>query len=391
MGSSGAGPSAVGFSLSRGGPFHRLLEALRLLGPRGLVSVRGAIALGLFAWLPLLVLALVERHAFGGHGALLADVHAWVTFLGALPLLLLAEHEIDLRLGMAVDYLHAADMVGERARPALDAALAELRRSLDERGAELLLAVIAYAATVPIATAGATSWKLLDAATPAARLSLAGWWSTLVSVPLATFLLLRWLWRIALWARFLARLARAPLRLVPLHPDRLGGLGAVEAAHASVALVALAVSASAMAGIATRVLRTGAPVLAYKPLLVATLLLPPLLFMAPLIVFAPALRRQRLRCLERFGVTGAHFGRAYDARWLDRRAEVGPDELGSPEHEAFSGLSESFTRASATRRIPIGNDTVLLLLMATGLPILVLLATEIPLGEILRSARVLLG
>ena len=57
------------------------------------------------------------------------------------------------------------------------------------------------------------------------RPSLAGWWLGLVSLPLFQFLLLRWYFRIFIWARFLWHVSRVELSLVPSHPDKLGGLG----------------------------------------------------------------------------------------------------------------------------------------------------------------------
>ena len=39
------------------------------------------------------------------------------------------------------------------------------------------------------------------------------------------FLLLRWYFRLFIWARFLWQVSRIELKLMPLHPDRCGGLG----------------------------------------------------------------------------------------------------------------------------------------------------------------------
>lgn len=53
----------------------------------------------------------------------------------------------------------------------------------------------------------------------------AGLWLTWVSNPIMQFLLLRWYLRIFIWARFLWRVSRIDLALLPTHPDRNGGLG----------------------------------------------------------------------------------------------------------------------------------------------------------------------
>ena len=57
------------------------------------------------------------------------------------------------------------------------------------------------------------------------KLSLAGMWYGYVSLPLFQFLLMRWYFRLFIWARFLWQVSRIDLSLVPTHPDRVGGLG----------------------------------------------------------------------------------------------------------------------------------------------------------------------
>lgn len=43
--------------------------------------------------------------------------------------------------------------------------------------------------------------------------------------PLFSVLRLAWVWRLVLAGIVLLRIARLPLKLVPSHPDRVGGLG----------------------------------------------------------------------------------------------------------------------------------------------------------------------
>ena len=52
---------------------------------------------------------------------------------------------------------------------------------------------------------------------------------TRVSVPLFQFILLRWYFRIFIWARFLWQVSRIDLAYAPAHPDRLGGSGSCPA------------------------------------------------------------------------------------------------------------------------------------------------------------------
>ena len=66
---------------------------------------------------------------------------------------------------------------------------------------------------------------------PSRRKGLAAWWWWHACLPLARFLLLRWLVRLALWTYFLWRVSRMELNLLPHHYDKAGGLGELEAVH----------------------------------------------------------------------------------------------------------------------------------------------------------------
>ena len=57
------------------------------------------------------------------------------------------------------------------------------------------------------------------------RPQLAGWWYLIVSLPLFQFILLRWYFRLFIWARFLWQVSRLPLAYAPMHPDRMAGIG----------------------------------------------------------------------------------------------------------------------------------------------------------------------
>ena len=84
-------------------------------------------------------------------------------------------------------------------------------------------------------------------ATPTAAgmtLSRTGVWYAYVSLALFQFLLMRWYFRIFIWARFLWHVSRIELSLIPTHPDRVGGLGFL--ANTVYAFVPLAVAHGAL-------------------------------------------------------------------------------------------------------------------------------------------------
>ena len=56
-------------------------------------------------------------------------------------------------------------------------------------------------------------------------LSWAGEYARFISNPLFLFLVLRWLWRFAVWTLLLSAISKLSLRLTPMHPDKTAGLG----------------------------------------------------------------------------------------------------------------------------------------------------------------------
>ena len=87
---------------------------------------------------------------------------------------------------------------------------------------EVVILVAAYLTTLSVRSpellmSSVSSWHLVQ--TPSGEtLSYAGWWFGLISVPIYRFLLLRWVWRMFLWASSLWRVSRLNLVLIPTLP-----------------------------------------------------------------------------------------------------------------------------------------------------------------------------
>jgi hypothetical protein len=146
-----------------------------------------------------------------------------------MPLLILAELGVHLRMRKLVGHFFDRDLIADADQPRMTAAIESAFRWRNSLAAELLLLVAIYAIGIPMReylAVDASTWASgSPGGTGFARLSAAGWWHALVSVPAFQFLLLRWYFRVFIWARFLWQVSRIDLQLVPTHPDRVGGLG----------------------------------------------------------------------------------------------------------------------------------------------------------------------
>ncbi|TPV99484.1 MAG: hypothetical protein USCAAHI_01081 [Beijerinckiaceae bacterium] len=100
----------------------------------------------------------------------------------------------------------------------------------------------------------------------------------------------RWIWRIALWCRFLWRLAKLDLHLVPIHPDGAGGLGYLEIVQTHFTALVLAISIVVSASFAEEISSGRTVFEVIYPAFALTLIMELALIFLPPCVFAFRLR-----------------------------------------------------------------------------------------------------
>ena len=176
------------FSLVCGGPLYRLWRGVRLSGDGMEFTRRRVLAAAMLGWLPLLLLSIVEGHAWGGGVALpfLRDIETHARLLLMGPLLILAEVTVHRVLSAIVRQFIERGLVPEAARAKFDAAIGSAMRLRDSVLAELLMIVFVYTIGVPRIwrdqmTVDVNSWY----ASPVGgelQATYAGWWLALLPV-----------------------------------------------------------------------------------------------------------------------------------------------------------------------------------------------------------------
>jgi hypothetical protein len=355
--------------------------------PRGLR--RRVAAVVLVAWLPLLLLTAASGQLAGGVDVpFVRDLEAHVRMLVVIPLLLVAEVEARAFLPMVVQEFVRRDLIPAGDLPRYESAIEAGRRLRNSARAEAVLVVLVYAVFIGVVwrqygSIYASTWYSTRSAA-GNDLSPAGWWYVMVSLPLVQFLILRWYLWILTWARFLWQASRIPLRLVPTHPDRAGGLGFLEGSGYIFMLVAVAHGAIAAGPIASLIFFKGAALPEFVDELAMVVAWVILMIYGPALFFSAQLIAAKKTGLFAFGRLAQRYVREFDARWLANSAPPENEPLmGSADIQSLADLGNAYTNVEGLRLFPMSYVAMLRLGAITLLPVAPLLLTMVPLDKLL--------
>ncbi|MGE0153044.1 MAG: hypothetical protein AB7R90_10525 [Reyranellaceae bacterium] len=368
-----------GFSLVRGGPIYRLLNAVGL-APTGL---RGAIILSAvlagFCLVPLVVLTGFAGTLSGPMAGvpLSGDFGALGRFLIGLPALVLIAPDSDRLLRLVLSHFVTAGIVRRADRPAFAGILRDALRLRDATWPELILVAGAF---VPALMAleqapllpPLPGWRLADGG-----LSPAGIWFDFVAKPLWLLIALLWVWRLALWALMLARICRLDLALHAAHPDGVGGLGFVPAMQQRFSRCAFAGGVIFAGAAANEIVYGEMPLSDAGWVLAAYIACATFVLCVPLLVLTPTLVRLKRRGILAYGALGNAYMLAFDAKWLGARGDAaglvekvraGPlDELGG-DYGSLTDLNASYLIAQRIPIVPINRWVLAGIVLPAALP-----------------------
>jgi hypothetical protein len=371
-----------------GGPLFQFLRKVRLSdNALGLVRRRVAAAI-LVMWAPLMALSALQGGLIGPGRAtpFIHDVGFQLRFLVVTPLLIVAELVVHRRLRPIVNEFRVRRLIRAGAATDYDEAVQQAARWRNSVLAEALMIVLIYVVGMLFtmhrySTLGGGAWFASSSGT---RLSLAGLWLVFVSLPMQQFLLLRWYYRLFIWARFLWRIARLDLDLNATHPDKAGGLGFLSDSLAAFAPIAAAHGVLFAGMMADRIFFAGATLPDFKMEVFGGAVFLTLLFAGPLTVFGPLLARVKRTGLREYGALGQTYAREFRDKWLVGAAPAGEPLIGSGDIQSLADFGNSFASAEQMRIAPIRPTALLYFVAAFLAPIL-------PLGLTMMSAEKLIG
>jgi hypothetical protein len=376
------------FSLVLGGPLYQFLVRSKLIKPPfGNLGWR-IIVITALAWLPLVALTALEGRLTGGVPMpFLYDYEVHTRLLFSLPLLVLAELIVHVRLRAIAAQFLERHIVTPNLHAAFDAVLASAMRLRNSFGAEIVMLLLAFLVgpfvwRETLALKSDTWYTTVTG--PSLGATAAGRWYMFVSVPVFQFIMLRWYYRLFIWCRFLFKVSRLELNLVPLHPDRCCGLGFLgNVVFAFVPL--LAAHSGIVAGfVANRILHEGAKLPDYKVELIAMAVFLLSIVLGPICVFAPSLNRARLAGLRTYGRLASDYVVGFAGKWDHSNGPQAEPLLGSADIQSMADLDSSYAIVKEVKLVPFGRDTILRFILVIAIPIAPLTLTMISLDELLK-------
>jgi hypothetical protein len=381
-------PEIESFSLVLGGPLYQLLRKAHLEAESvEFHLLRRVVAFVLVTWLPLLVLTIVGGTWITGVDVpFIADVETHVRFLLVVPLFVLAELVVHRRMRVIVVQFVDRGLVPEAALARFHAALASAVRWRNSIPAELALLALVYSLGVFIrsdvlALQAPTWYAQPDDGVMSA--TTAGLWLQWVSNPLLQFLLLRWYYRIFVWARFLWQVSRIDLALMPTHPDRNCGLGFLGGSAYALSPLLMAHGAAVAGYAASLIFYQGASLAEFELEIVVLVALLLVVVVGPLTVFAPKILAAKRKGLHEYGVLAAEYARRFEQRWVRQPDHDGQALLGAADIQSLADLDGAVSIIKSVAPLPVSRETLFQLILATVLPFAPLLFTLFPLEELL--------
>ena len=320
---------------------------------------------------------------------ILKDLSIHVRLLISLPLVFVAERLLDRSGRRAIARLFAEDFVPPALEERARAIVGSAERWRDSPLIETILLLVAMASGVAsllgILPVAGIVHGIVDS-----RASVAHIWYALVCLPIVQFVFWRSLFHWGLWVRVLGGFSRVPLRLLPMHADRRGGIGFLKQPSITYgAVLLLAMGSTLCAGWGTKILLYGSGIDDFKPLFLAFVLITTIIAFAPLLLFVPQLFAARGEGRRLYGGLVTDYARALQERWVGGRARK--DLLGSPDFQSLADLGASYSENVQNMQLLLfGLRDVLSLFIVSLLPAIPVLLLEQSVSDVLKRLLQLL-
>ncbi len=377
--------SADEISLFRGGPFYRAQAFMHLIEPGRWNFGRRVVFILAISWLPLVIVtALFVPDQLG---PLLMNNLVNSRIAIAIPVLLIGQFMMDSRFCTIVSHIRKTRLLEGEDRRKLDGVIATIRRLSDSLYPELIIAILVVAELAllwnnKIATGPPWAVQRID---NVSKLTPAGWYYGLVSVPIYQFLLALNLWKWLLWSFFLFKLSRLRLTLVATHPDAHGGLAFLGLSPLGFAASAFALSAAIGGTWRNQILNYGARLESFKLPAIMLFVLLFMIALGPLGFFVHKLSLLRQRAMLEYGALAQAHVVSFHEKWIAQKVGGAEGQLTGYDIGALADLTISYSHIRRMRPFPVDVGTLIWLALAIAVPLFPAVLAEIPFSVIVKG------
>lgn len=382
------GDQSMPFSLVAGGPFNQVLARLGLLGKAGVPSLKAAVFLALLAWLPPASLAVSQSLFFENYSGwgYFRDATVYTRYLVAILVMMATEKFADERISILIRHFPDAHLLAPGARSHFTTIVEAADRRSSSGMVEGILVLLAVAWSwssfwlVSSISSGGWEEVMLQGRS---SLSWAGTAAELLSNPIFLFLMTRWLWRFLVWSVLLMRISRSPLQLTAIHPDRAGGLAFLSIFPGVFSGLVFALSCVVASSLIKTIRLLDPEQTLIWLAIFGWVLLMAVVFLLPLLVFMRPLYRVREQAIIEYGRLAQLHHLSFHAYWMEQDHKSS-DLLGSAHVSSAADLNACVETALNMRIVPLSLVAVLQTLVAAAAPFLVVVATQVPMAEIVK-------
>lgn len=381
----GAANAVDQFSLVRDDVFYRVQRKIGLIPAGGGGFARRAVAYALIAWLPLVIAAWLAGTAIESledNEPLLGHIGIHVRCLIAIPLLVLAEGIAQKLIPLGLREFRRSGLVDDALSARFDQVLIGVS-ALRNRVAPWIVITVFVVTWIAVLFFSPNLDELRWADSGNHSLSFGVWWLLLVTRPIFSILLLAWVWRLIVLGLLLLRIAALPLKLVPSHPDRMGGLGFLTRLPVVYGPFLFSVSAVVAGVWAHEVLYHGVMVPSLYGQIVALLVVLAIIGVAPLLVFTPLLLRVKRQALLDYGAFVSRHGRSVHEKWIQGKDVPDDPMLDAPELGPVADVQAIYQAVASMRGAIVNKSVLLKILLPAALPMLLLISMQWPLKSTL--------
>ena len=366
------------FSLVSGGLIYRIMTLNKKNKDPNTGLKRRTIVFTLIAWLPLLLLVLIDAVMAGSRTEFtlfIKDFDIQLRILFVIPFLIFIERSIN---NSFVTYIKTSDDLIENAQQSrFDKLVNSLDRLSNLYLPEIIILIIIYGLLIFRFNSGfLEEYERSYILNPESKtLTLAGYYFFFVSFPLFQLLLFRWVWRWIIWVYSVFSLSRFTFNIEAVNIDKMAGLIYLNNVPLYFTFIFFSISVMISSSFGYNILYEGQNLKNYFLDIIFFVSMVPVMVYFPLLLFIPNLLKAKSAGINKMGKLVAQHNSEYMEKWTSATLPKGEELVGSVDHSSLSDINGGYGPVIDMDIIPISRKNFFLSVILLLIPFIPLIFT----------------